>query len=109
MKPEEINKRFCELAGIHWHHYTEDDNFVLNCSCGHKTYFYENCCANPDFCDDPRLVLEVMMKREDYDDFLTKIRVIDNPCLFLSRFIDDYIMKPGKLALAAITWMEENP
>jgi hypothetical protein len=54
-------------------------------------------------------VLEVMMKREDYDDFLTKIRVIDNPCLFLSRFIDDYIMKPGKLALAAITWMEENP
>lgn len=110
MNKEQINKRFCELAGIHWHHYIEDDNFVLICSCGHKTYFYENCCANPDFCDDPRLVLEVMMKREDFTGFLNSLdgRIGDWQDL-LEWFIYNYMIdKTGQLALKAISWMEEK-
>jgi len=100
---EQINKRFCELAGIHWHHYIEDDNFVLICSCGHKTYFYENCCANPDFCDDPRLVLREMVRLNCAGEFMMYCTGVRGHVL-----ITDMLDKTGQLALKAIKWMEEK-
>jgi hypothetical protein len=66
-------------------------------------------CSNPDYCGDPRLVIEAMQERDDWFDFVQYICPIDNKPAW-SAILDllDLIMdKSGKLAMLAIEWMKE--
>ena len=97
MTTEEINERFSELAGICWHEYDPE------IGCGVNRSFCTDCNAdpscsnfkNPDYCADPRLVLEVMMKLEYWG---------ENWGVTIGSMLD----KTGKIALEAIKWIEEN-
>jgi hypothetical protein len=94
MNTTEINKRFCELAGRHPFSYYGTDDKLIN--------------EYPDFCAHPKLVLEVMMKREDWPEFRDA-----NKEIFYTDLADyvrvDYILnRTGQLALLAISWIEEN-
>lgn len=111
MTTAEINKRFCELAGICWHERRTDTPY--SCSCGedfsNATHFYWHKDSHPnrDFCAHPDLVLEVMRKREDWPDFAM---FLDGEELRHGEYvkIDCILDKTGKLALKAISWMEEK-
>jgi hypothetical protein len=95
MKHDEINKRFSELAGICWHEWsTKEENFSLqHCAkCG-KIKGYES--DNPDYCAHPGLVLEVMIKRDDFIAFAS--------------YLDWGLLRDKEyITLAAISWMEEK-
>jgi len=106
MKTEEINKRFCELAGIEW---IDRPDTMCPCCADNLSY-------NADYCSDPRLVLEVMMKREDWPEFRDHSNTIDGyyiEDIFYVNLADyirvDFILdKTGQLALLAIRWMERS-
>lgn len=115
MTTQEINKRFAELTGICWHRQAEDKEWFEchRCSCRldiPTIEFYQHCReANPDFCADPRLVLEVMMKRDGW------LGLIEPDCIEYSNlgvlsgaFVLAGFMTntTGLLALKAIEWME---
>lgn len=100
MNTDQINKRFAELAGIHI-----DLDSDGQCSCGQ---FHSLTNPIPDYCADPRRVLEVMMKREDWmGDF--GFEVFISPTGDYGVISVDIILdKTGQLALKAIEWMEER-
>ena len=100
MTPEQINKRFAERAGIK----------------PKKFYYYPDAPGTeyyPDFCADPRLVLEVMKKREDWIEFADRSMVIatidpfTDACTYAIPIykIQD---KTGLFAREAISFMEEK-
>ena len=112
MTTEQINRRFAELSEISWH---ELDDFKFGayfCSCRHQSPTREMLAShikklNPDYCADPRLVLEVMMKRKDSGSFISDLTW--RYCNPAHGFIENYLLdKTGKLVLAAIKWMEEK-
>ena len=87
MTPEQINRRFAELAGLI--PYTSPSGVERN--------------DYPDFCADPRLVLEVMMKREDYQDFMYEcFKGFDT---LINQFTELILDKTGKLVLSAIAYL----
>jgi hypothetical protein len=116
MNTQEINKRFAELAGICWH---EKDGgiypFRFPCKkCGEIVEWQD---AYPNFCADPRLVLEAMMKREDWYYFVGRTKYGFLLSLFryhqedtegaVYSMLKEYILDTtGKLAIAAIAWLE---
>jgi hypothetical protein len=95
MTATEINRKFAELAGI-------PSRFAP------FTY--------PDFCADPRLVLEVMMRREDWQkfgklylmfaSFTTEDPLEENYNFAIST--KEMMDTTGLLALKGIEWMEKN-
>jgi hypothetical protein len=103
MTTTEINKRLAELAGICWHKWDEVSFFVMGCTkCGLKGD--PNKHPNPDFCADPRLVLEVMKTKCLFMNDLFRECVYHGMDWFLFTYILD---TTGKLALAAIGFLEE--
>ena len=102
MTPTEINKRLAKLLGICWH---EDitcyacDPVVRLCSCG--AVGWPEPCRNPDFCADPRLVLRVMVENPKW---MVQFNELPNCLLLIASMLD----KTGKLALKAISFMEEK-
>jgi hypothetical protein len=105
MTTEEINKRFAELAG---QNYSEFSSIGLD---GKKYVHY----FLPDYCAHPDLVLEVMMKRDDWPKFLLVVGSDRRWCEYLAGYekrdticIDYILNKTGQLALKAIKWMEEK-
>jgi len=126
MTTEEINRRFAELAGMHYHTFPKTKKYKdifgnirltnrgRKCSCGvHYNSRYKK--PNPNYCSDPRLVLEVMMKRDDWPKFLLVVGSDRRWCEYLAGYekrdticIDYISNKTGQLVLAAIKWMEEN-
>jgi len=123
MTPDQIDKRFAELAGICWHVPTWDRNGfarrytkkkLLKCSvCGKLISDKELPECAYRFCADPRLVL-VEMKRVcktpfAFSDFLFSLDVSGTYAILLTGFIDTYILDTtGKLAEAAITFLEKK-
>jgi hypothetical protein len=113
MTTSEINKKFAELAGV------EPEYYDIQCpACGTNCNNNSAFCTPPipclpDFCADPRLVLEVMMKRkgedEEFIEFLINqwdgdYAMTENECCL---WMVDYILDiTGKLALAGIEFME---
>ena len=105
------NKRFAELVGICWcepEYYNEDIDKCHKCGAIYSTG--RRSTAHPDFGADPRLVLEEMMKREDWGGF--------SQFLFLKYGIEmtgvtsiftpiEYILNTtGLLRDKAIEWLE---
>jgi hypothetical protein len=89
MNPNEINQALHEALGKYWFKHCPQEN--------------------PDYCGDPRLVIEAMQERDDWFDFVQYICPIDNKPAW-SAILDllDLIMdKSGKLAMLAIEWMKE--
>jgi hypothetical protein len=113
---KETNKRFAELAGICWHElkFNNDLDICARCSCGKEfrwlPFAYEHeITANPNFCPNPLLVLEVMLKRADWPKFISWL--FDEYVAFeqVPFWIERYILdKTGKLAIKAIEWMEKE-
>jgi len=121
MTTEEINKRFSELAGIHYHTFPKAKKYKdifgnicltnrgRKCSCGvHYNSRYKK--PNLDYCAHPDLVLEEMKDRKDYFDFINTVGRAVPVFTTVECFIAvDLIMdKTGLLALLAIRWMEEK-
>jgi hypothetical protein len=112
MTPDQINKRFASLAGLCWHEWIQNDSAFARVE-----YYCKHCAQGADypeamedgidFCGDPRLVIEVMMKRDGFTEFIDSLVPISGSSVvgFIKMFIMD---TTGKLALAAIEWMEEN-
>lgn len=105
MTTTEINKRFAELTGICWPEY-DNSNWDI---CIGSTCIDKSRISHPDVCKNPDLVLEAMMKRKYFGDFVRYIYgcgddVEYEVCIPLDLILD----KTGKLALAAIKWMEEK-
>jgi hypothetical protein len=119
MTYQEISERFAELAGIPFHILFYDyEKRQWLCPCTIKPITFEETVNhyNLDFCDDPRLVLEVMMKREDWSEFISSVGIVHNGILPYDEhegayfYIDFEFMinTTGLLALKAIEWMEEK-
>lgn len=109
MTTEEINRRFCELAGICWHDYNGWINHIETLKCKYCAEKYKPN-ANPNFCAHPDLVLEVMRKREDWRLFLsycTGYRA-SNREEIAAHWAELFLNKTGLLCRIAIKWMEEN-
>jgi len=106
MTTDQINKRFAELAGIHYHTFPKAKKYKdifgnicltnrgRKCLCGVR-YNSRYKKPNPDYCADPRLVLEVMVEKGYWG---------KNWGVTIEGMLD----KTGILALKAIEWMEEN-
>jgi hypothetical protein len=114
------NRRFHELAGLCWHEIIEQEvesesgvvSFLCACgACYSRMDDFEDHAAesNPDYAADPRLVLEVMKKREDWWLFsrLSGFWVIPFEAGEKIYLDTAYILdKTGKLRDKAIEWME---
>jgi hypothetical protein len=107
----DANQRFAELAGICWHEpvATSDVEYSIihigwRCTCGGISCIAEN----PDYCADPRLVLEVMMKREDWPKFAPMVGRWDGSTA--EYFVrSDYLLDTtGLLAMKGIEWLERK-
>ena len=111
MTTQDINRAFHEAAGKCWH--APALNFRGYChKCG-KTITKDKITGNiirPDYRDDPRLVIEVMMERKDWIKFL---QYITNHCLSgyaaINNFTRDLIMdRTGKLRDLALEWINKQ-
>jgi hypothetical protein len=112
MTTKEINKRFSELAGICWHEIVQRDEYSCTCSCG-AVYAYGSSylCHNPNYCADPRLVLEVIPEK-DTEEFINYIldqetyRRPPTPMDFCLVLVGLFKNTTGLLALEGIEFME---
>jgi hypothetical protein len=113
MNTEQINKRFAKLAGICWHKPSKPE--YCDGSLGGRCKIIRD--DNPDFCGDPRLVLEVMMKREDWYYHVGRTKYGFLLSLFkyhqedvegaVSSMLKNYILDTtGLLAMKAVEFME---
>lgn len=107
------NKRFAELAGIEWHR-VAPNGLGYECSCGDRFWYLKNYKhVNPDFSD-AREVLKVMMEREDFLDFITKICHLSTDGVSydvqydIKTFACYILNTTGLLRDEAIKWMEER-
>ena len=91
MTSQKINERFAELAVVSGYRAIIDDN---SDGVGKERI---------DFCADPREVLKVLEDKFMLSQFLYSFSW-DSPYFFMRDYILD---TTGKLALAAIEWMEE--
>jgi hypothetical protein len=102
---EDLNKKFCLLAGICWHDCTDDIPSNVCQKCGWKVGS-RKAPKNPDFSD-AREVLKVLMPLPLWEEFQNQYFIAQAPGTCYIRV--DYIIEPGKLRDSAITWMEANP
>ena len=103
---QEINRKLHEALGRCWHEPAANKPwYCMKC----KDYFHH---TNPDYCADPRLVIEAMMERKDWPLFLDYVGgdyyppadpLAGNISLIDCNLILD---KTGKLRDAAIEWLE---
>jgi hypothetical protein len=91
------NRKFAEMAGIHWHE--SKDKFCVCAECGYIANTSRM--DNPDFSD-PREVLKVV-DRDDLRRFLRSIAIC--PDFFIKI---DYITTPGKLRDAWMEWISQR-
>lgn len=105
---QEINRRLHEALGKCWHE--PASNFRCYChKCG-KTIPRDGVTGNiirPDYCTDPRLVIEAMMEKWIWDKFAGSLcernkRQVGNYNISLDLIMD----KTGKIAKLAIDWLE---
>jgi hypothetical protein len=124
MTTNEINKQLHEALEKCWHEpeilHTTVKNIsgIIGTTTGFGSWICKKChrvindCSNPDYCADPRLVIEAMMERPDFALWMAHLEYIgDNiEATDWDHTVDiDLIMdKTGKLALLAIEWMRKE-
>ncbi|OPY83172.1 MAG: hypothetical protein A4E71_02927 [Smithella sp. PtaU1.Bin162] len=110
----EQQKDFCKRAGMHWHEWEtrkgsfkniygeiqQNKNVRSYCTeC--KKVRKKGFCDNPDLSD-PRVVLGIMMKREDWHEFCEQVGIYDYS-------IDiQYVIEPYALFWAAYNWLKKG-
>jgi len=112
----DMNKRFAKLAKIPWHGWVKSKGFAGECICGgvfniHQSEFDNHVGhKNHDYATDPRLVLEAMMKRDDWDDFQASfcIGTRSGEKMFWGVHVDYILDKTGKLRDKAIEWITKT-
>ena len=98
-----LNKRFAELVGICWHEDVSNTDFPLECSCGDPGCEH----SNPDYAADPRLVLEAMSVRDDWDEFLVEYGALGKHGRHFDMIPVDLIRdRTGHFRDLAIEWLE---
>lgn len=107
----QINRKLHEALGKCWH---ETEVYTLNPK--HKICMF--CdefepAPNPDYCGDPRLVLEAMRERYKDDEygfshFLFYLPIYGTYPHLLREFSDLIMDKTGKLALLALEWLGQQ-
>jgi uncharacterized short protein YbdD (DUF466 family) len=106
---EQLCKEFTELTGGHWHRVVPSNKYGNSqCSCGKVLGimdFLDHLELNSTY-ENPADVLKVMMKRNDYDDFLASLQ--KTHWLEVDEFIEVYIVKPDTLLKAAIEFLKER-
>ena len=118
------NKELHELLGLEWHtvlYLSTPPAPHWECSCRRAFFDYylmtEHLKKNsPDYAADPRLVLREMMKRDDFDRFISNINAFsldeDNDLINNAVPVDLIMDTTGKLADIAIEWLktpQNNP
>ena len=123
---QESNKAFHEAAGKKWHEWAYRPRLTAyhgilsfkECSCGKDSYglsresldkhIEDN---NPDYAADPRLVIEVMREREDWDEFADTYFIPaitgDGKRMF---YISEHLImnRTGKLRDLALEWINKQ-
>lgn len=111
MTNEEINKKCCEILGIHWHEAKCIWNTEFEyptCTCGKTFRWYSELRAHigksPNFLDDTGVVrlLRELKKQQWYVEFIIwmwDLRDVDTDTY-------DYITTPGLLAKKLVEWKE---
>lgn len=121
---QEINKAFHEALGKCWHTFSSEGSSYqgerICTKCGFKAMDRERnphglpelpdvITVFPDYCADPRLVIEVMRGRVDWEKFLAwLISGLDSISLIMELFIDLIMDTTGKLALLGIEWLRRE-
>ena len=106
------SEEFAKLNNIHWHDFGET-------KCGEHSIQFLHCrkcngyLPNPTFSH-PEEILEVMMKREDYELFMAKLSYCftapNVDAMDWDGVIDvDYVLHSDKLLVAAIEWCKQHP
>jgi len=100
-------EEFAKLNNL-WHEVIESHDFgyegYTKCSCGRKDCHK----FNPIFSD-AKSILEVMMKRKDWNLFSTCIgSAWYDGCGYTNKIEIGYILNPDKLLTAAIEWCREH-
>lgn len=109
---DDINRRLHEaLEEKCWHEFEYDPDFenetYWTCKCGIKTTDNANY-SNPDYCADPRLVIEAMRERNEDSTFITYV-VTQHPYKYKYAeyaIVDLMMNREGALALLALEWIE---
>ncbi|MDD5006346.1 MAG: hypothetical protein PHS93_09010 [Candidatus Omnitrophica bacterium] len=108
-----LNRKVAEKLGIEWHEvfsikeYLTADGYVsiYTCSCGATSKSDQELCTNPDFTANAKDLIEVLMKRDDWNKFRGEIlegnhlRIIDR-----TDSIYKYILNPRLLCEAFLEW-----
>lgn len=111
---EKLCKEFTELTGGHWHewriHYTPNGS-KFYCMC-HSDIYLEamELPDNPTY-DNAAGVLMVMMKRDDWKEFLLEIGGVDRDWMFDNtgdQITILYIIEPDALLKAAVEFLKEG-
>ena len=93
----DLNRRFAKLCGI------ESEDIVISDDLYQEIY--------PDFVSDPRLVLEVMMKREDAEQWageISQVLKVSPQCHEYTVPASLILDTTGLLTLKGIEWMEKQ-
>lgn len=110
----QLCKEFTELTGGHWHewriHYTPNGS-KFYCRC-HSDIYLEamELPDNPTY-DNAAGVLMVMMKRDDWKEFLLEIGGVDRDWMFDNtgdQITILYIIEPDALLKAAVEFLKEE-
>ena len=109
----EINKAFHEAAGKCWHKRDWGrvgeilDTRVKSLPCKKCGVEISMNYIDPDYCDDPRLVIEVMRERKDFDEFID-IGIQSQKWFEADDWIDLFMDRTGKLAKLATEWLNQQ-
>jgi hypothetical protein len=109
---QEINRRLHEALGRCWHERPKQGYDIPNIhydpscpKCGANTEKV----MNPDYCSDPRLAIEAMQERDDWDAFMYWQGFCESSIMPKYWIPIDLMMDTtGNLALLAIEWLERR-
>jgi hypothetical protein len=106
-----INRRLHEALGWCWHEYDHWKGRRQVCRCGQWLWYFDAPVewGNPNYCADPRLVIEVMREKEDFVRFIRFLsKGMIEPAQSSFICIDLMMDKTGKLAELAIEWLAQK-
>jgi len=106
---QEINKALHLALGRKWHDLTDtyplDPKGSMHCDTCEEYVTDRNLHINPDYCNDPRLVIEAMRERGSLSDFLFWLSEGESRCRLDVCFLTG---RQRELATLALMWLEKE-